>query len=68
MGNRTEVRRAGRLSEAARVRRWRKSQLIALGFSAKDAAVLTRSPVDLGDARRLVASGCPHDVARRILL
>ena len=37
MGDRVEVRRSG-LPEAARVRRWRKSQFIALGFSASDAS------------------------------
>jgi hypothetical protein len=67
MGDRVEFRRSG-LPEAAKVRRWRKSQLIALGFSASDANALTKAPVDLGEARKLVASGCPHDVARRILL
>jgi hypothetical protein len=67
MGDRVEARRSG-LPEAAKVRRWRKSQLIALGFSASDANALTKAPVDLGEARKLVASGCPHDVARRILL
>jgi hypothetical protein len=67
MGDRVEVRRSG-LPEAAKVRRWRKSQLIALGFTASDVNALTKAPVDLGEARKLVASGCPHDVARRILL
>ena len=67
MGDRVEGRRSG-LPEAAKVRRWRKSQLIGLGLSASDANALTKAPVDLGEARKLVASGCPHDVARRILL
>ncbi len=67
MGDRVEVRRAG-LPEPAKVRRWRKSQFIALGFSASDANALTRAPVDLGEMRKLVASGCPHEIARRILL
>jgi hypothetical protein len=56
------------LPEQARVKRWRRSQLIALGFSPNDASALTRAPVDLAEARRLVAAGCPHEVARRILL
>jgi len=67
MGDRVEVRRSG-LPEPAKVRRWRKSQFIALGFSASDANALTKAPVDLGEVRKLVASGCPHDVARRIVL
>jgi hypothetical protein len=67
MGDRVEVRRWG-LPEAARVRRWRKSQFIALGFSPSDANALTKAPVDLGEVRRLVAAGCPHEIARRIVL
>jgi len=67
MGYRVEVTWSG-LPEAARVRRWRRSQLIALGFSARDAKALTKAPVDLGEVRKLVAAGCPHEVARRILL
>jgi hypothetical protein len=67
MGDRVEARRE-RLPETARVRRWRKSQFIALGFSPRDANALTKAPVDLGQVRKLVASGCPHDVARRIVL
>jgi hypothetical protein len=67
MGDRVEARRKG-LPEAARVRRWRKSQFMALGFSLTDANALTKAPVDLGEVRKLVASGCPHDVARRIVL
>ena len=41
---------------------------MALGFSARDASALTKATVDLGEARRLVEAGCPHEVARRILL
>jgi hypothetical protein len=67
MGDRVEVRRSG-LPEATRVRRWRRSQFLALGFSASEASELTKAPVDLGEVRRLVAAGCPHEVVRRILL
>jgi hypothetical protein len=67
MGDRVEVKRSG-LPEATRVRRWRRSQLLALGFSASDASELTKAPVDLGEVRRLVAAGCPHEVVRRIVL
>lgn len=67
MGDRVEVRRSG-LPETTRVRRWRRSQFLALGFSVSDAAALTKAPVDLGEVRRLVAAGCPHEVVRRIVL
>jgi hypothetical protein len=67
MGERAETTRTG-LPEETRVRRWRRSQFIALGFSASDAAALTKAPVDLAEVRRLVAAGCPHEVARRIVL
>jgi hypothetical protein len=62
-----ERKRSG-VPEAARVRRWRRAQLLALGFSASDASELTKATVDLGEARRLVSAGCPPEVARRILL
>ena len=67
MGDRAEAKPSG-LPEETRVRRWRRSQFIALGFSANDASALTKAPVDLAEVRRLVAAGCPHDVARRIVL
>ena len=67
MGEKVQARRSG-LPEPTRVQRWRRSQLLALGFSPNDASALTKAPVDLGEARRLVAAGCPHAVARRILL
>ena len=67
MGDRLTPKRNG-LPEQARVRRWRRSQFLALGFTASDASTLTKAPVDLGEVRRLVAAGCPHDVARRIVL
>ena len=62
-----ERKRSG-LPEATRVRRWRRAQLLALGFTASDASALTKATVDLGEARRLVGAGCPPEVARRILL
>jgi hypothetical protein len=67
MGDRAAPKRDG-LPEATRVRRWRRSQFIALGFTPTEASVLTKAAVDLGEVRRLVASGCPLDVARRIVL
>jgi hypothetical protein len=56
------------LPEATRVRRWRRSQLIALGFTPTEASLLTKAAVDLGDVRRLVGAGCPLEIARRIVL
>lgn len=67
MGERASPRRAG-VPEQTAVRRWRRSQLLALGFSPGDAAALSKAPVDLADARRLLAAGCPPELARRILL
>lgn len=56
------------LPEATRVRRWRRSQFVALGFTPTEASLLTKAAVDLGEVRRLVASGCPLEIARRIVL
>jgi hypothetical protein len=67
MGERVAANRNG-LPEATQVRRWRRSQFIALGFTPTEASLLTKASVDLGDVRRLVASGCPLDIARRIVL
>jgi hypothetical protein len=67
MGNRAAPKGNG-LPEATKVRRWRRSQFIALGFNATDASMLTKAAVDLGEVRRLVGAGCPHEVARRIVL
>jgi hypothetical protein len=67
MGDRIDARRSG-LPEATKVKRWRRSQLLALGFRPGDASALTKAPVDLGEVRRLLEAGCPHEVVRRILL
>jgi len=56
------------LSELRAIRRWRRDQLLALGFSPKDATALTKAPVDLGEVRKLLGAGCPPETARRILL
>jgi hypothetical protein len=60
----------GRLvpSEEAQIRRWRRAQFLALGFSLSEAQALTRASVDLGQVRTLIASGCPPETARRIVL
>lgn len=49
------------------MRRWRRRQFMNLGFGLRDAQLLTVADVDLSDMRRLVASGCPLETARRIL-
>ena len=54
--------------EALRVRRWRRDQFFELGFPLADARKLAQAPVDLGDARSIVAKGCPPPLALRILL
>lgn len=54
--------------EEVGVRRWRRAQFMSLGFSLRDAQRLTFEPVDLGEMRKLIAAGCPHETAQRILL
>ena len=56
------------LSEEARILRWRRAQFLALGFTLREAQALTRAPVDLGQMRTLIGSGCPPETARRIVL
>jgi hypothetical protein len=55
------------LPEGALVRRWRRTQLIAMGFTPHDAAALAKAPVDLGQLRKLLEAGCPLETARRIV-
>jgi hypothetical protein len=54
--------------ELRRVRRWRRQQFHELGFTLSEAYALADAPVDTGDARRLMATGCPRKTAIRILL
>jgi hypothetical protein len=55
--------------EARRTRVWRLDQFVALGFDlARAATMADDSRIDLAQARRLVASGCPLEMASRILL
>jgi hypothetical protein len=54
-------------SEEQVVRLWRREQFSQLGFEPIDARLLADSPADLGEARRLRRSGCPLDLAFRIL-
>lgn len=56
------MRRGGRVSGAL-------TQFAALGFDlARAASMAGDSRIDLAQARRLVASGCPLETASRILL
>ena len=52
-----------------RTRVWRLDQFIDLGFDLVRAALMADdSRVDLAQARKLVALGCPLETASRILL
>jgi hypothetical protein len=54
---------------ADRTRVWRLDQLIGLGFDAVRASLMADDArVDLAQARKLVALGCPLETASRILL
>jgi hypothetical protein len=55
--------------EARRTRGWRLDQFVALGFDFARAAIMADdSRIDLAQARRLLAAGCPLETASRILL
>jgi hypothetical protein len=48
---------------------WRHEQLLALGFDVVRASLMADDAgVDLAQARKLVALGCPLETASRILL
>jgi len=52
-----------------RTRVWRLDQFVSLGFDRPRAAIMADDTcVDLAQARRLVALGCPLETASRILL
>jgi hypothetical protein len=53
--------------ERLRVRRWRRDQFAELGFPLSDARALAKSPADIHEARKLVAAGCTHATAFRIV-
>ena len=40
---------------------------MGLGFTLSDAAALARSAADLHQARKLIADGCAHPTAFRIM-
>ena len=56
------------LTEEVRILRWRRAQFLALGFTLREAQALTKAPVDLGQMRALIGSGCPPETAQRIVL
>jgi hypothetical protein len=68
MSSQTRQQDSEQTAEEMLVRRWRRRQFLELGFSLRQAQRLTHAPVDLGDTRRLIAAGCPHETAQRILL
>ena len=61
------IERPGR-SERERVLDWRFDALEVAGFNPIAALVLAESDIDHHAAANLLASGCPHDTALRILL
>jgi len=54
--------------EERRILLWRLAQFARLGFAYPESVVLAGTGVDLGEARKLVACGCPAETASRILL
>ena len=55
-------------TELERVERWRTAELMRVGFAGDDAVALAaRTDVDLHEAIELVQSGCPIELAVRIL-
>ena len=54
-------------NDELRVTRWRVEQFEALGFHEADAELLAYSDVDWHEAARLIAAGCPVDIALRLL-
>ena len=63
-----EVEVQAAATEERQILLWRVIQFTQLGFDYTDAIVLAEARVDLGDARRLIAAGCPTSTASRILL
>jgi hypothetical protein len=55
-------------NERAKVQSWRLHVLIEAGYPLPLAEKLADSDADLHDAVELVASGCTHETAARILL
>lgn len=53
--------------ELDRVLAWRKERLLALGVFEHRADQLAPTDVDLHELKRLIAGGCPPEIAVRIL-
>ena len=53
--------------ESDRVSHWRYSQFLLLGFDEDQAWALAGSDADLHASRTLIAVGCSHHLAMRIL-
>lgn len=53
--------------ERLRIRHWRRDQFMELGFSVSDASRLAKSDADLHETRSLIAAGCTHATAFRIV-
>jgi hypothetical protein len=53
--------------ERLRIRHWRRDQFLELGFALSDAAALAKSSADLNRTRKLIAAGCAHTLAFRIV-
>jgi hypothetical protein len=63
-----EVEERADAEERMIVRRWRFEQFIELGFTENDSATLAETHVDLSLVRRMMAAGCPVEIASRILI
>jgi hypothetical protein len=56
-------------TEADRVESWRLGELLNAGYPLEHAEqIAARDDIDLRRALKLIAAGCPHETASRILL
>ena len=53
--------------ERLRIRRWRRDRFMELGFLLADASALAKSKADLHETQALLAAGCTHRIAFRIV-
>jgi hypothetical protein len=53
--------------ERLRIRHWRRDRFMELGFLHSDASALAKSQADLHETRALLAAGCAHGIAFRIV-
>lgn len=54
-------------SEELRIEMWRLDQFARLGFDGSQTSTLLLWETDVEEARKLIAAGCAHDLAMRIL-